>query len=88
MDCVQYGSENVERFGKDRSGNRRHQCRDCGRTFIDRPADRLAGSALELKPAAFGFDLLCEGMHIRAVSRTTDIDKNVLGYLILRGLSA
>jgi len=84
MTCAHCECENTKKHGKDRHGNPRYKCKDCGKTFLDKPPAPLGASTLELKRAAFALGLMLEGMSVRATSRMTGIDKNVLCDLILR----
>ncbi|MGC1274024.1 MAG: IS1 family transposase [Planctomycetaceae bacterium] len=83
MTCAHCECENTKKHGKDRYGNPRFRCRECGRTFIDKPADPLGSMRVDFKRAAFVLRLLLEGMSIRATARLTGIDRNTIYDLIL-----
>ncbi|MFO0852692.1 MAG: hypothetical protein U0871_29640 [Gemmataceae bacterium] len=61
----------ARRFGKDRDGNQRWQCRPCKKKFSERPARQLGPMRLELDKALPVLQLLVEGMSVRAAMRVT-----------------
>ena len=82
MDCTHCGSQGTRRFGTDRRGRQRHQCRDCGRTFTDLPPDPRAGVRIDHRRAEFALRLLLEGMSIRATQRLTGVHRDTLCRLV------
>jgi len=81
--CHHCECENTKKHGRDRYGAQRHKCRDCGKTFIDKPAAPLGRMTLDLDRAAFVLRLLLEGCSIRATARLTGVDRNTIYDLIL-----
>lgn len=66
------------KFGKDRDGNQRYQCRPCGKTYSDRPANPLGDMRLSLDKAVSCLRLLIEGNSIRATSRVSGVAKRTI----------
>jgi transposase-like protein/IS1 family transposase len=63
----------TRRFGTNRNGSQRYRCDACRKTFTDaatRPAD---GRRLPRHVLAFAFNLLLEGIAVRAASRLTRV---------------
>jgi len=79
--------EHSKRFGKDRRGNQRHRCLDCGKTFTPVKQSLPLGSMrLPMDKAVFVLKLLLEGMSIRAIERLTGVAKHtILDLLVLVG---
>ena len=83
MACAHCGSENTKKHGRDQDGNQRHRCRDCGKTYSDKPAAPLGRMTTDPEQAAFALRLLLEGMSIRAARRMTGLGRNTLARAIL-----
>jgi transposase-like protein/IS1 family transposase len=81
--CAHCECENTKKHGKDRDGNQRYRCRDCGKTCIDKPAAPLGRLIVDPDKAGFALRLLLEGMSIRAVRRMTGLGRNTLARVIL-----
>ena len=68
----------ARKFGHDRDGNQRYQCRTCHKTFSDRPAKPLGSMRLEMDKALQVLQLLLEGMSVRATMRVTRVNRNTI----------
>jgi transposase-like protein/IS1 family transposase len=85
MQCPTCQSE-ARKFGRDRAGNQRYQCKSCHKTFSERPARLLGDMRIELDKALQVLQLLLEGMSVRATMRVTGINRNtILDLLALVG---
>lgn len=69
--------------GKDRKGQQRWRCRDCGICFTDYDPKPLGEMRVDLDKAKLALRMLTEGMSIRATERTTGIGRNTLCRLIV-----
>jgi len=69
--------------GKDRKGNQRYRCCDCGKSFADAAPKPLGDMRIDLKDACMALRMLLEGMSIRATARLTGLDKDTLCNLVL-----
>lgn len=74
---------NSSKHGKDRYGNQRFKCKDCGKTYSEEKSKPLGNMQLDMDRAVLCLNLLLEGMSIRAASRITDIHQDTIGNLIL-----
>lgn len=74
----------ARRHGKDRAGNQRFRCRQCGRTFQPERERPLGEMRLGFEKAATVLNMLCEGMAVRAVSRLTGIHKTTILKLLVQ----
>ena len=83
MDCVACEAP-AKKFGKDRSGNQRFQCRTCRKTFSQRPDRPLGDMRLPLERALLCLHLLCEGSSVRAVERITGTEKKTVLRLLVQ----
>lgn len=84
MNCTACESTNFKRFGKDRKGNQRYRCLDCGKTFQtaqDKPLDEMR---LPLDKAVMVLHLLVEGNSIRSTERITGVEKKTIISLLLK----
>jgi transposase-like protein/IS1 family transposase len=61
------------KFGKNRNGRIRFQCRECGKTFTEERRISLDGMYLPIEKAEFILRLLLEGNSIASIARITDI---------------
>jgi transposase-like protein len=77
--------EHFKKFGKDRKGNQRFRCRDCGCTWTTpRPQGPLGPMRLPVKIAKLALMLLLEGNSIRSTERITGIHRDTVCRLIVR----
>jgi IS1 family transposase/transposase-like protein len=75
--------ESSVRCGKDRKGNQRMKCNQCGKYFLA-PTDKPLGDMrISMKDAAIALGMLVEGMSIRAVERITGLHRDTIDNLIL-----
>jgi IS1 family transposase/transposase-like protein len=74
---------NSVRCGKDRKGNQRMKCNECGKYFLAPVAKPIGNMRIGLKQAAFALNLLLEGMSIRATERLTGLHRDTVDDLIL-----
>jgi transposase-like protein/IS1 family transposase len=74
----------AKRFGKDRNGNQRYQCRVCRRLYYDRPARPLRNLRLPLDRALLCLHLLCEGNAVRSIERLTGTEKKTVLRLLVQ----
>src|SRR3954452_18870875 len=70
--------------GSDKNGNPRKRCKLCGTSYVDRKFTALGEMRIDLDQAAQAISLLCEGMSVRAVCRTTVLNKETVLKLIVR----
>jgi transposase-like protein/IS1 family transposase len=76
----------ARKFGRDRNGNQRFQCKPCGSTFSDRSGALLDDMRLDLDRAILCLKLLTEGNSVRATSRISGVAKGtVLSLLVCVG---
>src|SRR3954468_13186154 len=75
--------ENSVKRGKDRKGNQRMKCTDCGKFFVAEGARPLGDMRISMKQATMALGMLLEGMSIRAVERITGIHRDTIDNLIL-----
>ncbi|MDQ3332281.1 MAG: hypothetical protein M3552_16795 [Planctomycetota bacterium] len=83
MTCSHCECENIKKHGKDRDGNQRYRCCECGKTFIVKPASPIGSMRIDFDKAAFALRLLLEGMSIRATERMTGLHRDTLCDLVL-----
>ncbi len=83
MTCSHCECENTKKHGRDRNGNARFRCRECGKTFIDKPVSPIGSMRIDVDKAAFALRLLLEGMSIRATERMTGLHRDTLCDLVL-----
>ena len=74
---------NKKKNGKDRQGNQRYKCKDCGQSLSDAKPNPLGDMRLNIDKACMALGMLLEGMSIRATARLTGIEKKTLGKLVL-----
>jgi IS1 family transposase/transposase-like protein len=74
----------AKRFGRDRDGNQRYQCRTCRKLYYDRPVRPLGNLRLPLDRALLCLHLLCEGNAVRAVERITGTEKKTILRLLVQ----
>jgi IS1 family transposase/transposase-like protein len=73
----------TKKFGRDRKGNPRVRCLDCGKTWTIRPPKVLGGIRVPVETAKLALRLLTEGMSIRATERTTGLHRDTIMKLIV-----
>ncbi len=74
--------ENAKKNGRDRKGNQRYKCCECGTSLTDAKKP-LGNLRLDLDKACLVLSMLLEGMSIRAVARLTGVEKKTIGRLLL-----
>jgi len=75
--CIRCKHNTAYKFGT--YGKRRiqrYRCNSCKTTFADAPAKTLGTHYTDMDRASKVLGLMLEGMSIRAISRTLEIDKN------------
>jgi len=70
-----------KRHGKDRKGNQRFRCKDCGTTFAETAPKPLGNMRIDPAKAELALSLLLEGMSIRATERITKLHRDTRRYL-------
>lgn len=84
MTCHNCRSQ-CKKFGRDRRGNQRFQCRQCRRTYADRP-ERLEGTNKSTEEITQIIRLLVEGVSVRSIERILGIHRDtILNVLVLVG---
>lgn len=85
MTCHNCRSE-CRKFGKNRNGRVRYQCRKCKRTFTEDRRVSLEGMYLPIEKAEMVLRLLLEGNSVSSVERLTDVHHTtILKLLVLAG---
>jgi transposase-like protein/IS1 family transposase len=85
MTCKHCGAD-CRKFGKDRKGLTRHQCRECKRTFTETHAKPLGGMYTEVDRAEEVLKLLIEGCSISTIERFTGLHHGtILKILVIAG---
>jgi transposase-like protein/IS1 family transposase len=72
------------KHGKDRYGNQRYRCSNCGKTWIEAKAKPLGEMRTSIDDAKLALRLLVEGMSVRATARTTGLEKKTVLKLLVR----
>jgi transposase-like protein/IS1 family transposase len=75
--------QNRSKHGKDRNGNQRWRCRDCGATFASEAGRPLGNMRIDLDEAIKVLGMLLEGMSIRACSRLIEMKHGTICDLVL-----
>ena len=76
----------ARKFGKDRKGNQRFQCKPCKKMFSDAPANPLGEMRIPMADAVRCLRLLLEGMSLRDAARCADTNREtILNLMILMG---
>src|SRR4051812_40178124 len=75
--------ESSVRCGKDRKGNQRMKCNQCGKYFLAPVAKPIGDMRISIKDATTALGMLLEGMSIRAVERLTGLNRDTIDDLIL-----
>ena len=68
--------ESKVRCGKDRKGNQRYKCNECGKYLLADDAKPLGTMRISMKQAALALGMLLEGLSIRAVQRLTGLHRD------------
>jgi transposase-like protein/IS1 family transposase len=71
------------RYGRDRYGHQRYQCRQCHKTFQDARERPLDGMYLPLTKAEGILKLMVEGCSIRSIERLTDVNRDTIMRLLV-----
>jgi IS1 family transposase/transposase-like protein len=71
-------------WGKDRYGNTRKRCKDCGKTFAQVPERPLGSMRISLERATLVLSLLVEGSSIRSAERVTGMHRDTICSLLRR----
>lgn len=74
---------NKKKNGRDRNGNQRFLCLDCGKTFAEEKPRPLGVMRISMRQATMALGMLLEGMSIRATSRLTGMDAGTICDLIV-----
>jgi IS1 family transposase/transposase-like protein len=84
MTCRKCEHGTAKRFGKTAAGTGRYRCKACGATFTEpKPASPLGSHTTTVDDAAKVFQLMTEGMSIRAISRVTGVHKTTILALLV-----
>ena len=75
--------ERTKRHGKDRTGNQRFRCLDCGKTWVDRQPRLLVSMRVSLETAKLALRLLVEGNSIRSTERITGLHRDTVCRLVV-----
>lgn len=75
---------NFKKHGKDRYGNPRFRCKDCGVTWIESKPKLLGGMYVSLDDAKLAMRLLVEGNSIRATERITDMHRDTVCKVLVK----
>lgn len=75
--------EDAKKHGKDRNGNQRFRCRQCGQTFLEDRVKPIGEMRIDLDQAAMALGLMLEGMSVRATERMTGLHRDTICDLIL-----
>lgn len=73
-----------KRFGKDRKGNQRFRCRQCAKTFSERPEPMLGTVRVADEKALLILQLLVEGSSIRSIERITGVHRDTIMRVLLQ----
>lgn len=69
-------------WGKDRAGNLRRRCKDCGKVLSIVPPRPLGRMRISLDDATLVLSLLTEGSSIRSAERVSGIHRDTIGKLL------
>jgi len=73
----------TRKFGKDRKGNQRYQCKPCKLTVTDVPVNPLGEMRLPFVKAAQCIRMLMEGCSIRSTERITGVSRDTICSLLI-----
>jgi transposase-like protein/IS1 family transposase len=74
---------NHKKHGRDKFGNQRYRCSDCGKTWADAKPKPLGPMRVPVETAKLALRLLTEGMSVRATERTTGLHRDTICRLIV-----
>jgi len=74
---------NNKRHGRDRKGNQRFRCRDCGKTWTERTPEPIGRMRIPPDRAMMCLRMLLEGCSIRSVERLTGTNRNTIMDLVV-----
>jgi transposase-like protein/IS1 family transposase len=83
MTCKKCEHGTAKRFGFTKAKTARYRCRDCGATFTDATPKPLGEHTTSIDDAVKVFELMTEGVSVRAISRLTGIHKTTILSLLL-----
>lgn len=76
----------TKKFGKDRKGNQRYRCLDCGKTWIEYQPRPIGDMRIPMDKAVMVLKMLIEGSSVRVTERITGVSKpTILALLVLVG---
>lgn len=75
--------ESRKKHGRDRKGQQRYRCRDCGKLFVSDERRPLGDMRVDQDKAVMVLNMLLEGMSIRASSRMTGMKADTICDLVL-----
>jgi len=75
--------ESAKKHGKDRKGNQRFRCLNCGKTWIEQGPKPLGDMRISMKQATTALAMLLEGMSVRSVMRATGMDGGTICDLVM-----
>src|SRR4029079_4935271 len=70
------------KHGKNKCGNQRYKCADCGATFVDESGP-LGNMRVTMKEATMALSLMLEGMSVRSIQRLTGLCRDTLCDLVV-----
>ncbi len=82
-DCGHCGSDDTAKNGKDRHGNQRIRCKDCGKTTTVKDPEPLGSLRISERDAELALKLLLEGMSVRATERITGLHRDTITSLVV-----
>ena len=83
MTCKRCEHGTAKHFGFTKAKTARYRCRDCGATFTDAKPNPLGAHTTTLDDAVRVFELMTEGVSVRAISRLTGVHKTTILSLLL-----
>ena len=83
MTCRKCEHGIAKKFGKTAAGTGRYRCKACGATFTDAQPKPLGAHTTSLDDAVRVFELMTEGVSVRAISRLTGVHKTTILSLLL-----
>jgi transposase-like protein/IS1 family transposase len=78
MTCKKCEHGTAKRFGFTKARTARYRCKACGATFTDAPVKPLGDHTTSVDAAVKVFELMTEGVSVRAISRLTGIHKSTI----------
>jgi transposase-like protein/IS1 family transposase len=83
MIVISCAHQHTKKHGKDRKGNQRLRCLDCGKCFAEETAKPLGNMRISMKQATQALGMLLEGLSVRATARLMRMDAGTICDLIL-----